>query len=391
MSRRKVTSALISLLILTTSMALEGCGGISGSSSGGPADPPPAPSGLTATAGSAQVSLSWTASSGATSYNVKRGTTNGGPYTQIATGATTTSYLDNSVSNGTTYYYVATAVDTAGQSANSNQASATPSVALPPAPTGLTATSGNLQVSLSWTASSGATSYDVKRGTANGGPYNQIASATTTSYVDSGVSNGTTYYYVATAVNTAGQSGNSNQASATPAGSTASINVNINVLANRHTISPYIYGGSYPQDAAHVADSGMSVVRWGGDATSTYNWQLQTYNAANDYYYEYYAAEGFSNGNDASSTQFITDVKNAGSHPLMTMVMLPWVAQSAETSVTQGGQNNYHWSFSVATFGAQCSTDYWNSDAGNGLETDCSTPVTANAVTSAYFPLLDDN
>jgi hypothetical protein len=205
------------------------------------------------------------------------------------------------------------------------------------------------------------------------------------------VSNGTTYYYVATAVNTAGQSGNSNQASATPAGSTASINVNINVLANRHTISPYIYGGSYPQDAAHVADSGMSVVRWGGDATSTYNWQLQTYNAANDYYYEDYAAEGFSNGNDASSTQFITDVKNAGSHPLMTMVMLPWVAQSAETSVTQGGQDNYHWSFSVATFGAQCSTDYWNSDAGNGLETDCSTPVTANAVTSAYFPLLDDN
>jgi hypothetical protein len=390
MSSQKVFSALISLLILTTSMALEGCGGISRSSNPGPADPPPAPSGLTATGGSAQVALSWTPSSGATSYNVKRGTTNGGPYTQIAT-ATTTSYADNGVSNGTTYYYVTTAVSSGGQSANSNQASATPTVALPAAPTRLTATGGNLQVSLSWAASSGATSYDVKRGTANGGPYNQIASATTTSYVDSGVSNGTTYYYVATAVNTAGQSGNSNQASATPAGSTASINVNINVLANRHTISPYIYGGSYPQDAAHVADSGMSVVRWGGDATSTYNWQLQTYNAANDYYYEDYAAEGFSNGSDASSTQFITDVKNAGSHPLMTMVMLPWVAQSAETSVTQGGQDNYHWSFSVATFGTQCSTDYWNSDAGNGLETDCSTPVTTNAVTSAYFPLLDDN
>src|SRR5580704_9615011 len=110
MSRRKVTSALISLLILTTSMATEGCGGISGSSNPGPADPPPAPSGLTATAGSAQVSLSWTASSGATSYDVKRGTTNGGPYTQIAT-ATTTSYVDSGVSNGTTYYYVATAVN----------------------------------------------------------------------------------------------------------------------------------------------------------------------------------------------------------------------------------------------------------------------------------------
>jgi Glycoside hydrolase family 44 len=169
------------------------------------------------------------------------------------------------------------------------------------------------------------------------------------------------------------------------------ITVSIDVLANRHPISPFIYGGAYPQDAAHVTDSGTTLVRWGGDATSTYNWQLGTDNAANDYYYEDYAAQGFNNGDDASSTQFIADVENAGSHPLMTMVMLPWVAQSPETSVTQGGTDNYHWSFSVAQFGAQCSTDYWNSDAGDGLDTDCSTPVTTNAVTTAYYPLLDDS
>jgi hypothetical protein len=192
------------------------------------------------------------------------------------------------------------------------------------------------------------------------------------------------------AINAAGQSDNTNQVSATPTGS-SSINVKIDVLANRHTISPYIYGGAYPQDPAHVTDSGLSLVRWGGDATSTYNWQLQTYNAAADYYFEDYNAEGFSNGTDSSSTQFITDVKNAGSHPLMTMVMLPWVAQSAETSVTQGGTDNYHWSYSVATFGAQCSTDPYNTDAGDGLETNCSTRVTTNAVTTAYFPLLDNN
>ena len=83
-----------------------------------------------------------------------------------------------------------------------------------------------------------------------------------------------------TAVNTAGESANSNQASATPTGSGGtSVNVTVNVLQDRHTISPYIYGGSYPQDAAHVTDSGLSLVRWGGNATSTYNWQLRTYNA----------------------------------------------------------------------------------------------------------------
>jgi fibronectin type 3 domain-containing protein len=352
---------------------------------------PAAPANLSATAGNQQVSLSWTASSGATSYNVMRGTVNGGPYTQIAT-ATVTNYADTGLTNGTTYYYVVTAVNTAGQSSNSNQASATPTgAAVPAAPANLSAMAGNQQVSLSWTASSGATSYNVMRGTVNGGPYTQITSASITSYVDTGLTNGTTYYYVVTAVNMAGQSSNSNQASATPAGAAGSINVNINVLANRHTISPYIYGGSYPQDAAHVTDSGLTVVRWGGDSTSTYNWQLQTTNAANDYYYEDYAASGFGNGDDGNSTQFISDVENAGSHPLMTMVMLPWVAQSPETSVTQGGQNNDHWSFSVATFGPQCSTDYYNSDAGDGLKTDCATPVTTNAVTTAYVPLLDDN
>jgi hypothetical protein len=71
------------------------------------------------------VALSWSAPSGATSYNVQRSTTNGGPYTSIAT-PTTTSYTDTGVTNGTTYYYVVAAVNGAGQSANSSQVSATP-------------------------------------------------------------------------------------------------------------------------------------------------------------------------------------------------------------------------------------------------------------------------
>ncbi len=86
---------------------------------------PDAPNGLNATPGNAQVSLSWTASSGATSYNVKRSTTSGGPYTTIAS-PTGTSYTDTSVVNGTTYYYVVSAVNSAGESANSSQVSATP-------------------------------------------------------------------------------------------------------------------------------------------------------------------------------------------------------------------------------------------------------------------------
>jgi hypothetical protein len=88
----------------------------------------------------------------------------------------------------------------------------------PAAPTGLTATAGDGQVTLSWTASSGATSYTVKRSASAGGPYTNVDTVSTTSYLNTGLTNGTTYYYVVSASNSAGSSANSAQASATPTG-----------------------------------------------------------------------------------------------------------------------------------------------------------------------------
>jgi tetratricopeptide (TPR) repeat protein len=150
----------------------------------------------------------------------------------------------------------------------------------PAAPTGLAASANNAQVSLIWNASTGATSYHVKRSATSGGPYTQVGAPTATNYTDTGLTNGTPYFYVVSAVNSAGESANSTEASATPEASVTQVQVTVDVLADRHPISPYVYGGAYPQDGAHVTDSGMTVVRWGGDATSTYNWQAQTYNAA---------------------------------------------------------------------------------------------------------------
>jgi hypothetical protein len=157
----------------------------------------------------------------------------------------------------------------------------------------------------------------------------------------------------------------------------------VDVFANRHTISPYVYGGNV-SGPTNVADMGLQFARWGGNATSTYNWQLHTYNADNDYYFEDFGV-GNTNGNDNDSVQFITDVQNAGANVVTTMPMLGWVAQSAENG------SNGHCSFSVATYGAQCAVDPYNTDAGDGLQTDCQTPVTTSAVTTAYYPLLDDS
>src|SRR5215470_5717572 len=84
-----------------------------------------APSGVTAKPGSGQVALSWNASSGASSYNVKRSGTSGGPYALIvSTGAT--NYTDEGLANGT-FYYVISSVGANGESANSVEVNGTPS------------------------------------------------------------------------------------------------------------------------------------------------------------------------------------------------------------------------------------------------------------------------
>ncbi|MBI4566775.1 MAG: hypothetical protein HY719_00095 [Planctomycetes bacterium] len=187
--------------------------------------PPTAPTALTATPGNGRVDLSWTASAGATTYNVYRATAASVPITGTPLGvvsAPVTTYADTTVTNGTTYFYVVTAVNASGQSAASNEVSAapTPGTGAPPAPTGLVATGGNAQVSLSWTAAGGATSYRVYRATAPGVPATGTPLATvnapTVTYTDATATNGTTYYYVVTAVNAGGASAASNEANATP-------------------------------------------------------------------------------------------------------------------------------------------------------------------------------
>jgi cellulose 1,4-beta-cellobiosidase len=174
----------------------------------------PVPANVTATGGVGAIDISWSASVGASSYNVKRATVSGGPFTQLASTAAL-SYADASAAAGTTYYYVVSAVAPDGESANSAAVSAA-LVAVPSAPANLVATPGDGQVGLAWNASSGATGYRVKRSTTSGGPYTQIATPTGTTYTDTAVTNGTTYYYVVSATNVAGESANSAQVIATP-------------------------------------------------------------------------------------------------------------------------------------------------------------------------------
>lgn len=96
------------------------------SSAAAQAAPVPAtPTSLLAAPGDARVSLRWADAAGAASYRVKRGTAPGGPYTVVGT-TTSTALVDAWLHNGVTYHYVVSAVNAAGESADSSPASATP-------------------------------------------------------------------------------------------------------------------------------------------------------------------------------------------------------------------------------------------------------------------------
>jgi len=91
---------------------------------------PSSPLNLTSTVVGSTVDLSWSAVSGATSYNVYRGTSSGGEgTTALVTGLATTSYSDAAVTSGVTYYYTVSAVQLGTESLASNEASATPGAA----------------------------------------------------------------------------------------------------------------------------------------------------------------------------------------------------------------------------------------------------------------------
>ena len=181
---------------------------------------PAAPKALAATAGPERVILTWHPAVGATTYNVKRSTTAGGPYDALATGVAPTLYTDTGVVAGQHYYFVVSAVNALGESADSDEASATP---LPPKdsslarPTDLGAVPGDARVALTWNASQSAERYRVKRGVSRSGPYQRIGFTRSTSFLDTSVVNGTKYFYVVTAVSDVGESNESNKVSATPA------------------------------------------------------------------------------------------------------------------------------------------------------------------------------
>lgn len=176
---------------------------------------PSKPEGLTTTAGNQEVRLKWFEVPGATSYNIKRGTSENGPFTAITVIQGKTQYTDPGLRNGTTYFYTVAAVNPVGTSEDSEVSGACPLA--PPLPPHMEEPEiGSERVHVRWLASKQATEYRVLRSEGGNEQFGEIAKTSDTFYLDTKVRNKRTYRYVVEAVNNAGSSPFSEEVEATP-------------------------------------------------------------------------------------------------------------------------------------------------------------------------------
>ncbi|MDO8544397.1 MAG: fibronectin type III domain-containing protein [Opitutaceae bacterium] len=184
------------------------------------APPPPAPTGLTATAvSSSQIDLTWTDVADETSYKIERSPAGAGSWTQVGTNAANdVTFSDTGLPANTAFDYRVKASNANGDSGPSNVATATTFVAPPPAPTGLTATAvSSSQIDLTWTDVAGETSYKIERSPAGTGSWTQVGTnvANAVTFSNTGLPAGTSFDYRVKASNAGGDSAPSNVATAT--------------------------------------------------------------------------------------------------------------------------------------------------------------------------------
>lgn len=136
------------------------------------------------------------------------------------------------------------------------------SVALPSDPRNLTGVAKSGQVALSWTASTGATAYNVYRGTVfDGEATTPIATVTSPAFTDTGVTNGTLYFYEVAATNSAGISGDTNQIAVTPmaAGGTSGA---VSISCGGAAASPFVADASFGGGAASSTTHAINTSDW---------------------------------------------------------------------------------------------------------------------------------
>lgn len=165
-------------------------------------------------------------------------------------------------------------------------------------------------------------------------------------------------------------------AQADAAAAAAGLTLSVDVSAARHPISPDIYGLN-GADAAFAAEIGMPVARWGGNASTRYNFKNHTYNTGSDWYFENIVA-----GPDNTVEAFVSTNRARGIRQVVTVPMSGWVAKDSPDA------HPFACGFPATRFPTQDGFDQWDANCGNGklnganltgaVPTDTSIPVDAS-------------
>jgi len=161
--------------------------------------------------------------------------------------------------------------------------------------------------------------------------------------------------------------------------SAGALTLSVDAAASRKPISSDIYGiASYSLDATFAQEIQVGNVRWGGDATSRYNWMVDSSNSGYDWY--------FMGGNGASTAPtpgaspdlMVNTYSPANADALITIPILPYVNKS------------YAWScsFPVSEYGAQTATNPNVFPVVNGVAQTCGNSI-ATVATNGSTQLLD--
>jgi Glycoside hydrolase family 44 len=158
----------------------------------------------------------------------------------------------------------------------------------------------------------------------------------------------------------------------------APASVSVDANAGKHAINPDIYGFAFGAQS-DLAATNFTMNRSGGNGTSTYNWQINAANHASDYFFESILDPPQTPGYDGDAFIKQTRAGNASAQPLLTIPMIGYLAK-----LGSGGAKL--WSFSIAKYGSQTASDPYQPDAGNGISSASSKPITGNDPLDANTP-----
>ncbi len=152
----------------------------------------------------------------------------------------------------------------------------------------------------------------------------------------------------------------------------------VDLNATQHPISPYIYGINFA-DESLAADLRLPLRRWGGNATTRYNWRLDTANRAHDWFFE-----NVPEPNDdpamlpdgSSVDRFVEQDQRTNTRTLLTLPLIGWTPKARATDC----------GFSVEKYGAQSQISPYYADCGNGLNL-AGSPIQNNDPADTSIPI----